>query len=101
MPLNRGGVKIGNNTMIAAQCYIIDMDHGINAGEIIRNQSNTVAAIELGEDVWLGANVTVLKGSKIKNGAVVGAKSLVKGTVPSNSVSVGIPAKVKKYRSKL
>lgn len=35
---NGGGVKIADNSMIAAQCYIIDTDHGICAGELIRNQ---------------------------------------------------------------
>ena len=46
-----GGVKIGSNTMIAGQCYIIDMDHGIKADELIRNQINTVSPIIIGEDV--------------------------------------------------
>ncbi len=96
-----GGVKIGNNTMIAAQSYIIDADHGMKFGKMMRDQVNTVAAIEIGEDVWLGANVTVLKGSKIGNGAVIGAKSLVKGEIPEYSICVGVPAKVKKYRSDL
>ena len=94
-----GGIKIGSNTMIAAQSYLIDTDHGISAGELIRKQNNTVAPIEIGEDVWLAAGVKVLKGSIVKNGAVVGAQSLVKGEIPENAIAVGIPAKVIKYRS--
>lgn len=93
-----GGVTIGSNTAIAAQCYIIDMDHGTVAGKLIGEQPNSVAPVEIGEDVWLAANVTVLKGSKIGNGAVIGAKALVKGTVPPQAIAVGIPAKVIKYR---
>ena len=93
-----GGITIGNNTVIAAQCYIIDMDHGMASGELIREQADSVAPVEIGEDVWLAADVTVLKGSKIGNGAVVGAKALVKGEIPENAVAVGTPAKVKKYR---
>ena len=95
-----GGVKIGSNTQIAAQCYIIDTDHGIKSGELIRNQQNAVDPVSIGEDCWLAEDVTVLKGSNIKNGAVIGAKSLVKGEIPGNSVCVGIPARVIKYRDR-
>ncbi len=93
-----GGVSIGNNTNIAAQCYIIDMDHGIEGGVLIHNQPNSVVQIKIGEDCWLGANVTVLKGSTIEDGAVVGAKALVKGIIPYNAIAVGSPAKTIKYR---
>lgn len=94
-----GGVTIENNTMIAAQCYIIDCDHGIKAGETIYLQENMVEPVLIEDGVWLAANVTVLKGSKIGEGAVIGAKSLVKGEIPENAIAVGIPAKVLKYRS--
>ena len=96
----KGGVTIGSNTSIAAQCYIIDMDHGIQADKLIINQTNHVAPVEIGEDVWIAANVTVLKGSVIENGAVIGAKSLVKGNIPDDAIVVGAPAKVIKYREK-
>lgn len=95
---NRGGVTIGNNTSIAAQCYIIDMDHGMAADELISKQPNSVESVTIGSDVWIAANVTVLKGSCIGDGAVIGAKSLVKGDIPQNAIAVGIPAKVLKYR---
>lgn len=94
-----GGVTIGDNSMIAAQSYIIDADHGIAEGALIREQSNSVEAVVIGENVWIAANVTVLKGSKIGDGAVVGAKALVKGDIPSNAIAVGVPAKVQKYRT--
>ena len=88
-----GGITIGCNTVIAAQCYIIDMDHGITSGKLIHKQQNTVAPVNIGNDVWLGANVTVLKGSDIGDGAVIGAKALVKGKIGTNRIAVGIPAK--------
>ena len=94
-----GGVTIGSNTVIAAQCYIIDMDHGTQADKRIVEQTNSVAPVIIGEDVWIAANATVLKGSDIKDGAVIGAKSLVKGEIPENAIAVGIPATVKKYRT--
>ena len=93
-----GGVTIGNDTLIAGQCYIIDTDHGISADELIRHQHNSVAPISIGNDCWIAAGCKVLKGSHIKDGAVIGALSLVKGEIPENAVAYGIPAKVKKYR---
>lgn len=93
-----GGVKIGSNTMIAGQSYIIDADHGTERGKIIRDQINSVKPIEIGEDCWIGANVTVLKGSKIGNGAVLGAKCLVNGEILPYSINVGVPAKPIKFR---
>ena len=93
-----GGVKIGDNSMIAAQCYIIDCDHGIAADMLMREQKNTVEAVNIGNDVWVAASCKILKGSKIGDGAVIGASSVVKGEVPINAIAVGAPAKVKKYR---
>ena len=93
-----GGVCIGDDTQVAAQCYIIDMDHGTLADKKISEQPNTVAPVVIGKDCWLGANVTVLKGSVIEDGAVIGAKGLVDGLVKKNSVAVGCPVRVIKYR---
>lgn len=92
------GVKIGTNTIIAAQCYIIDMDHGIHKDDLIRNQVNTVKAISIGEDVWIAAGAKILKGCVIHDGAIIGAQSVVKGEIPENAIAVGVPTRVLKYR---
>lgn len=84
--------------MIAANCYLIDADHGIEKGMLMREQSNKVSPIIIGDDVWIAANSIILKGSNIKSGAVVGAKSFVKGNVEENACVVGVPATLLKYR---
>ena len=94
-----GGVVIGAATHVASQCYIIDMDHGTSADKRISEQDNKVSPVVIGKDCWLAANVTVLKGSVIEDGAVIGAKSLVKSRIISNGIAVGVPAKVIKYRN--
>lgn len=94
------GISIGDNVLIAAQCYIIDSDHITNLGNCIRSMPQVSEPVKIGDDVWLGANVTVLKGSVINSGAVVGAQALVKGEVPENSISVGVKSRVIKYRGK-
>lgn len=92
------GVCIGDNTQIAAQCYIIDTDHGTDKGTLIQNQKNNSKSINIGNDVWIAANCTILKGSNISDGAIVGDKSLAKGNIKENSISIGILAKHIKNR---
>jgi acetyltransferase-like isoleucine patch superfamily enzyme len=91
---NNGGVVIGDNTIIAAQNYIIDSNHNMNAGRKISDQGLSSSLVTIGEDVWLGANVTVIKGAVIQNGVVVGAKSLVNSEIAENSIAVGVPARI-------
>ncbi len=88
----QGGVSIGCNTSIAAHCYIIDSNHGTKATALIQDQPMDTNAIEIGNDVWIATDVTVLKGSKIEDGAVIGAKSLVNRPMGADVISFGIPA---------
>jgi acetyltransferase-like isoleucine patch superfamily enzyme len=52
----------------------------------------------IGNDVWIGANSTILRGLNIDSGAVIGANSVVTHDVPSYAIVVGNPAKIIKYR---
>jgi Acetyltransferase (isoleucine patch superfamily) len=49
-------------------------------------------------DVWIGANVTILSGVKIGNGAVIGACSVVTKDIPAYAVAVGNPARIIRFR---
>lgn len=88
------GVVIGNNTFIAADGYIIDMNHGFEYGKSIKECENSYEKIEIGENVWIGQNVTILMGSTLGKGCVVGAKSLVNKKFGDELVIAGIPAKI-------
>ncbi len=54
--------------------------------------------IEIGNDVWIGANAVLLPGVKVGNGAVIGAGAVVTKDVPDYAIVVGVPAKVLRYR---
>lgn len=54
--------------------------------------------IRIGNDVFIGANVTVLDGVRIADGAIIGAGAVVVDDIPPYAVAVGVPAKVVKYR---
>lgn len=65
------------------------------------SHENKVAEMKfskIGNDVFIGANVTVVDGVKIGDGAVVGAGAVVVKDIPPYAVAIGVPAKVVKYR---
>lgn len=86
-------VFIGNYCNIASGCKFIDHDHGIKAGKMIGPQESIKKEIILGEDVWLGCNVIVLKGVTIGDGAVIAAGAVVNKSVPAYEIWGGVPAK--------
>lgn len=55
---------------------------------------NSSGRVMLGNNIYIGANVTVLKGVSIGDNCVIGAGSVVSKSIPSNSVAVGNPCKV-------
>ena len=75
----RKGVEIGADCLIASGCKFIDHDHGTARRDLPMSQQTdgAEAAIVLGADVWLGANVVVLKGVRIGRGAIVAAGAVV------------------------
>lgn len=93
-------VIIGNNTLIAGQCYIIDCNHGTSIDMLIQEQDLEFddCGIRIGSDVWIAAGCKIVKGALINDGAVVGALSLVNSEIMKYGIAVGTPAKVVKFR---
>jgi len=58
-----------------------------------KNYFNEIGRNEIGNDVWIGANVIILSNVKIGDGAIVGAGSVVTKDVEPYSIVGGIPAK--------
>ena len=54
--------------------------------------------IEIGNDVFIGMNVTILDGIKIGDGAIIGAGAIVSKNIPPYAVAVGSPIQIIKYR---
>lgn len=52
----------------------------------------------IGNDVWIGTNVTLLPSIKIGNGAIIAAGAVVTKDVPDYAIVAGVPAKIVKYR---
>lgn len=90
----RSGIRIGDDTRIAAYVCAYAFNHGMNADEPIRDQPVTSKGIDIGRDVWIGANAGIVDGVTIGDGAVIGMGSLVTKTVAPYTKVAGNPAKL-------
>jgi acetyltransferase-like isoleucine patch superfamily enzyme len=86
-------IRVGNDALIASGCRFIDHDHGTAPDELIRKQHGAEKEIIIGNNTWIGCNVTILKGVKIGDGAVVAAGAVVTKSILSNEIWAGVPAK--------
>lgn len=91
--LDGNRVSFGDNVFIAPSCTFSTAGHPLDKER--RNKGLEYAhPITVGDDVWFGANVTVLPGVKIGSNVVIGAGSLVNIDIPDNSLAFGNPCKV-------
>lgn len=93
--LDGGYIRIGKHTHIGPNCQLYTPHHPIDAIER-REDKETAFPISIGEDCWLGGNVTVCPGVKIGNRCIVAAGSVVTRDIPDDSLAAGCPAVVKK-----
>jgi maltose O-acetyltransferase len=93
-----GAITIGDETMISACVKIVTANHDITRTGLDAMKSTMPKPVVIGKGCWLGANVLVLPGVTIGDGAVVGGGSVVVHDLPPNTVCVGVPAKPVKAR---
>jgi len=92
-------VKVGKGIRMGAYSYLNGGSHTIDRTDIpIWQQERSGNGIVLEDNVWLGANVKVLDGTKIGTEAIVGTGAVVTKDIPPFSVALGMPAKVVRSR---
>jgi acetyltransferase-like isoleucine patch superfamily enzyme len=92
-------ISIGHGCQIGDQVAIYDCDfHEISTGTRRQGYGPT-SPVVIGNNVWLGSRVIVLKGVTIGDNSVVGAMSIVTKSIPSNCVAAGIPAHIIRHIS--
>lgn len=90
---------IGNNVLFGPNVTIITGDHATDkVGKLIRenldkSSGNYDKDVIVEDDVWVGSNVTILKGAKISRGSILAAGSVVINDVPPYTIYGGVPAK--------
>lgn len=81
-------IRIGDNCRIGQNvCFMDSNGHRVNSLE--RNISDEPLEIIIGENVWIGANCLILKGSVIGDNSIVSANSVVSGVLEANSIYRG------------
>ncbi|KAK2054876.1 galactoside O-acetyltransferase [Colletotrichum caudatum] len=88
-------VTIGDRVFFATGVSLITATHETGL-QSRRDNIEYAEPITIGDDCWIGANVTVLPGVTIGKGCTIGAGALVNRDIPDYSVAVGVPAKVVK-----
>jgi len=84
-------VQIGQDCEIGQYAIIMDSNYHQSVDHRLADVPTPVV---IEDDVWMGARVTVLPGSRIGRGAVIGAHSVVRGEIPPRSLAAGMPARV-------
>ena len=91
--LDGAPVTFGDNVFIAPNCGFYTAGHPLDVQQ--RNQGLEYAKpIHVGNNVWIGAHVSVLPGVTIGDNCVIGAGSVVTKDIPANSLAVGNPCRV-------
>jgi len=96
----RRGIRIGAKTLVGANTKILDNDFHPVDPETRRAHSTKgtlCKRIVIGENVLIGCNCLILKGTVIGDNTTIGAGSVVCGGIPANCVAAGNPAKVIRY----
>lgn len=89
-----GDIVIGKGCLISQFCSLVASNHGMEKGVPIQEQAPSVkSGVILEDDVWLGAGVHVLPGVRVRQGAIVGAGSVVSRDIPPNEIWAGTPAR--------
>ncbi len=88
---DQGGIYIGDDVLVGHNCVIATLNHALDPD---RRADMLPAPVKIGNKVWIGANVTILPGVSIGEGAVLAAGAVVNKDVPARTIVAGVPARV-------
>lgn len=91
--MDGGTITIGSHCFIGPRCGLYTAQHPLET-ETRKQGLEKALPIVIEEDVWIGADVTILAGVRIGKGSVIGAKSLVTHSIPPFSLAYGNPCTI-------
>ncbi len=80
------GIRIGEHCLFGPDVKIFDNNHEFVPGSGVVHGRHSSAAVRIGDNVWVGANVVILKGVNIGDGAVIGAGCVIRKDVAAGAV---------------
>ena len=87
-------INIGQNCLIGDMTLIFDCDFHEIDPDRRHSDVGPIEPVIIGDNVWIGSRVIVLRGVTIGNNCVIGAGSVITTSIPENSLAAGVPAKV-------
>jgi lipopolysaccharide O-acetyltransferase len=87
-------ISIGNDVLVASKVFITDHDHDFSHAGAPMTWPLSSKPVTIGERVWLGNGVSILKGVEIGADSVVAAGSVVTKSFPAFSLIAGVPARL-------
>lgn len=91
-------IELGKDCMLSGGISIRNGDSHSIIDLNTNKRINYAQDIDIGDHVWIGSQVQILKGVKIGPNSIIGLRSIVTKDIPSNCIAVGVPAKVVKER---
>lgn len=82
----RNSIHIGDNVQFSPGVLVYDHDHDYRHKDGLKAEQYKSSPIYIGNEVWIGANSIILRGTEIGDRAVIAAGSVVKGTVPADTL---------------
>lgn len=93
--LDGAKVTFGDNVFIGPNCAIYTAGHPLEVDQ--RNKGLEYAyPVSIGNNVWIGGDVTILPGITIGDNSIIGAGSIVTKNIPSNVIACGNPCVIKR-----
>lgn len=91
----KGGISIGNDVLFGPNVTIHSSNHRYDDPNLaINRQGHVDAAVLIENNIWIGAGVTILPGASICSGCIIGASSVVTGSILKKGLYAGVPAKL-------
>tara|TARA_B100001996_G_scaffold331343_1_gene279945 strand:+ start:166 stop:888 length:723 start_codon:yes stop_codon:yes gene_type:complete len=97
----QGGIEIGSDVIMGPDIRIFSENHNfLNSSKIIKDQGENRKGVKVGDNCWIGANVTILDGVNIGDNSIIAAGSVVNESFKNDVLIGGVPARVLKDLNK-
>lgn len=88
-------IRIGDHCLLGGNVLITDSDwHAVTPADRLANLPGRTAPVTIGNNVFIGTRAVILKGTVIGDNTVIGAGSVVSGTIPAGVIAAGNPCRV-------